>query len=318
MPDNIELLDGAQIEDESKVRELFGVDQFHETSDDKRIALAPPEIPHRCVFRGRENELRMCKAAFGVSADWSNLDNSLEPLHFRLEGPPGVGKNEIVYEIARKLAVSMRMPFYSIQGHEEMTPEDLSILVVPDSDNSRDLSFTLRASPLATALYEGGLFFFDEINRAPERALTPLASVLDKRQSLYSAMTGITIRPKEGVRKRFRFCCAMNPDHGRTGRGGLSDYLDERTLPAIGVGYHDLETLAQILQENVTSERKHLDDFRKWYEDSKVQEISVRQAIALVTFSLRALEPGKSLRHALQDNASRVIGKVSSKDDNRV
>ena len=110
--------------------------------------------------------------------------------------PPGVGKNEIVYQLARELAASENLPFYSIQGHEEMTPEDLSLLVVPDQSKGLEMTLRLQASPLATALVEGGLFFFDEINRVPGRALSPLASVLDDRRSLYSAITGITIRPR--------------------------------------------------------------------------------------------------------------------------
>src|SRR5262249_37090429 len=159
-------------------------------------------------------ELRLCRAAFGVSPE-GLLDDALDALHFRLEGPPGVGKNEIVYELARQLSKSIGLPFYSIQGHEEMTPEDLSVLIVPDPTGSGSMPLQLRASPLATALHEGGLFFFDEINRVPERALTPLASVLDKRRELYSATTGVTIQPRDSAaRARFRFCCALNPSVG--------------------------------------------------------------------------------------------------------
>jgi len=308
-------LEAEVVEDEGKLRDFFAVDHFYETFDRKRIALAPPEVPTTCEFEGREDELRMCRAAFGIADDWTDFDDTMEPLHFRLEGPPGVGKNEIVYEIARRLARGMKMPFYSIQGHEEMTPEDLSVLVVPESGASNNLA--LRASPLATALYEGGMFFFDEINRAPERALTPLASVLDKRRSLYSAVTGIIIRPKDGVRRRFRFCCAMNPAQGEMGRGGLSDYLDERTLPAIYVGYHDAETLAEILRKNVTREQQHLDAFREWYEERRIREISVRQAIALMTFAIRTAQHGAPIRASLDEHTNRIIRKNQVKENVR-
>jgi MoxR-like ATPase len=275
-----------KLKDETERRRWFQVDDSFTTSDGKRVSLAPPELFPECAFEGRDLEMQMCQAAFGIASDWSSFDITGEPLHFRLEGPPGVGKNEIVYEVARRLAAALRMPFYSIQGHEEMTPEDLSILIVPQADSNLELG--LRASPLATALHEGGLFFFDEINRAPERALTPLASVLDKRRSLYSAVTGITIQPKEARAHRFRFCCALNPDRGRIGRGGLDDYLEERTLPAIPVGYHDHETLEKILRQSVKADEAQLAAFRKWYEESNVRELSARQAIALMTFSIRA------------------------------
>jgi midasin (ATPase involved in ribosome maturation) len=275
--------------------------------DDKEIALASPESVEPCQFVGRDDELRLCQAAFAIKPDWSGFDRAMTPLHFRLEGPPGVGKNEIVYEVARRLAEKMKIPFYSIQGHEEMTPEDLSILVVPDPERSSDMPLSLRASPLATALHEGGLFFFDEINRAPERALTPLASVLDKRRSLYSAMTGITIRTKKSVQGRFRFCCALNPDQGRSGRGGLSDYLDERTLPAIRVGYHDRGTLLEILKQNVTNDPKHLKDFATWYEKRVATEISVRQAMALMTFAIRTVARGKSVLGTLDGHTEAFL-----------
>src|SRR5690242_17457193 len=189
------------------------------TSDGQVIWLADAQrVPTR-KFVGRSHELRLCKAAFGINES-NRLDPALQSLHFRLEGAPGVGKNEIVYQLARELAASENLSFYSVQGHEEMTPEDLSLLVVPDSQRLEGLALQLRASPLATALHQGGLFFFDEINRVPARALSPLASVLDDRRSLYSATTGITVEPKdEDARRRFRFCCALNPSLSAAGEG---------------------------------------------------------------------------------------------------
>jgi len=267
---------------------------------------APATIPE-CKFVGRSDELRLCKAAFGIKDDWT-FDDSLAPLHFRLEGPPGVGKNEIVYEIARNLARSMKMPFYMIQGHEEMTPEDLSILIAPDPDANTPLGLRRRASPLATALCVGGLFFFDEINRVPERALTPLASVLDRRCSMYSATTGDVIEPEDDVaRARFRFCCALNPAVGRSGAGALPDYIDERTLPAITVDYHDRATLREILQSNVTSDSEVLDAFDRWYQDQRVATISVRQAITLVMYAMRTRPAAGSLPDALGRVARSVL-----------
>lgn len=269
---------------------------------------AEPETPPECHFFGRQTELRLCKAAFGISPE-GGFDEVMVPLHFRLEGPPGVGKNEIVYELARQLAKSVNLPFYSIQGHEEMTPEDLSILIVPATDEPDSMRFRLQASPLATALHVGGLFFFDEINRVPERALAPLASVLDNRHSLYSATTGVTLRAKDAAAQaRFRFCCALNPALGEAGRGVLPDYIDERTLPVIKVGYHSIETLREILKQNITPDQDILDGFEKWYR-AKMRgdvDISVRQAISLMSFTLRTLADTETLICAF-DRASEHI-----------
>lgn len=271
------------------------MEDFYEIVSGVFMHTAKVEKPPECKFIGRETELNLCRAAFGISPE-GTFDSEMPPLHFRLEGPPGVGKNEIVYEMARRLAESEGLPFYSIQGHEEMTPEDLSLLIVPDPGATGYLQFRLQASPLATALYEGGLFFFDEINRVPERALSPLASVLDRRCSLYSATTGVTIRPKDDVAKsRFRFCCALNPSLGMAGKGALPDYIDERTLPAIKVGYPSLDALREILTQNLISDAKMLNAFEKWYQDEGVVDISVRQAMALTSYAMRALQQGEEL-----------------------
>jgi Cdc6-like AAA superfamily ATPase len=109
------------------------------TDERQVIWLSPPQVVPSRDFVGREQELRLCRAAFGVNSD-NRFDVNMHPLHFRLEGPPGVGKNELVYELARQLATTENLEFYSIQGHEEMTPEDLSILIVPDPEGRESMS----------------------------------------------------------------------------------------------------------------------------------------------------------------------------------
>ena len=79
--------------------------------DGTTIHLAKAEFPPEVRFTGRDDELRLCKAAFGLTPDWQ-VDQQMKPLHFRLEGRPGVGKNEIVYEIARHLAKTLGMEFF--------------------------------------------------------------------------------------------------------------------------------------------------------------------------------------------------------------
>lgn len=257
--------------------------------EDRDIYLADPvSVPQR-DFIGREEELMLCKAAWGIDADYKLAENAANPLHFRLQGLPGLGKNEIVYELARQL----NMALYIIQGHEELTPEDLALLIVPgmvpvDPDYPDELvqSFALRASPLATAIYKGGLFFFDEINRVPERALSPLASVLDGRQSIYSAMAGIHIGPRdEEARQRFRFCCALNPALSESGHV-LPEYIEQRTLPVIEIDRPPFDDLLIILQRTLSPPEAFLDAFEEWYEDEQGREISVRQAIALMNYAM--------------------------------
>lgn len=253
--------------------------------DNEEVHLATPETPPLCHFVGREAELELCKVAWAIdpATDRFAADGML-PLHFRLEGPPGVGKNEIVYEIARRLQV----PLYSIQGHEELSPEDLSLLLVPEGEASRvgHMPLVLRASPLATAIYEGGLFFFDEINRVPERALSPLASVLDSRRYIYSAMTGLRVEPRDDqARKRFRFCCALNPELGQAGYV-LPEYIAQRTLPMVRVATPSVDDLMEIVGRNVPCSPELLRSFGDWYMREAERKISVRQALAIATYAL--------------------------------
>lgn len=246
------------------------------------IHLADPVTPPKCNFVGRKEELALCRVAWGVDEESNRLTEESIPLHFRLHGPPGVGKNEVVYEIARQLG----MPLHIIQGHEELTPEDLVLLLVPDSEaSSRDpMGLVLRASPLATAIYEGGLFFFDEINRVPERALSPLSSALDGRQSIYSAMTGISIEPKnDEARSRFRFCCALNPGLSASGHV-LPEYIEQRTLPVVQLDYLGFDDLREILKQTLECPRAFLKAFQGWYHKRAKQDMSIRQLLAMIIF----------------------------------
>jgi len=273
-------------------------------------------LPERS-FVGREHELHLCKMAWGIDHLTNRfVDSELRPLHFRLEGPPGVGKNEIVYEIARQT----NRPLYIIQGHEELTPEDLSLLLVPaarrqiESDDPDDSSgeyetieegdglgdLILQASPLATAIIVGGLCFFDEINRVPERALSPLSSVLDDRVALYSAMTGMFVEPQDAdARKSFRFCCALNPAMASSGHH-LPEYIEQRTLPRIKIAPPSYEDLAAIVDRALKPSADLLKAFEEWYAQERGLEISIRQALALMHYAMQHHDPAEDKMALLQ------------------
>jgi hypothetical protein len=101
----------------------------------------------------------------------------------------------------------------------------------------------------------------------------------------------------------------MNPEHGKTGRGGLSDYLDERTLPSIHVRYHDLNTLLEILRKRVTKDQRHLDSFAEWYKERTNADVSVRQVLALVQFALRTIGHNEMLADALERQSKSALRK---------
>jgi hypothetical protein len=285
-------------------------------------------------FIGRKHDLSLCKAAWDVEdlpATEEGPRSKLvsrpgsEPLSFRLEGEPGMGKNELVYQLARDL----EMDLYVVQGHEELTPEDLALVIVPDSDQGhggnggaprRDLPLVVRASPLATALLKGGLLFFDEINRAPERSLSPLAPVLDGRKQIFSALTGLWIGPlDERAEASFRFACALNPRHGQD----LPEFIAQRTLPRIAIGPPGLDDLVNIVRANVDVPEATIKRFRKWYERKRPMEnqpapLSTRQAIQLLRYTRKLSllsdyrkKPGEAFQEALRS----ILGDWQGKAD---
>ena len=139
----------------------------------------------KLIGRTREMEL--------ITAAWMSSPGlmALAPL---LLGEPGVGKNRIVYELAE----SMNESLYIFQGHEDVTAEDLAC-AVRFSDTGPNMEYI--ASPLLTAMKEGGICFIDEIAKIRPRALALLVSVLDERRYIDSNLLGERVEAHE----RFRF-----------------------------------------------------------------------------------------------------------------
>lgn len=229
----------------------------------------PVEIP-RFKLIGRREILKKALAA------WSMIDGRY-PLNFRLYGPPGIGKNAIVYELAKILNKEL----YIINGHEELGPENISFQPVITSQNTIEYV----ASPLIAAMLRGGICFFDEIDKAPINALDPLASVLDDRRSLSSALTGIHIKAHKG----FLFCAALNEE--KEEGLGLPGFLDERTRPSIYVGYPTSEELEGILKSHLSIQtdlwiKVYISEFRE-------VQLSPRNAITLLTYAINLYKQDK-------------------------
>ncbi|MEQ1758611.1 MAG: AAA family ATPase [Vicinamibacterales bacterium] len=229
-------------------------------------------------FVGRRGLLACCQAAwFGVDGD---------ALHFRLSGPPGVGKNELVYELARL----RQQPLYIIQGHEELMPEDLAC-TARIADGQR---IEYVGSPLLAAMLVGGVCFFDEIGKVPSRALSLLASVLDDRRTISSVLGGFTVQAHPG----FRFCAAMNDADAAT--AGLPGFLDERLRPAFTMGYAPAAEVAAIAAARVrTNDAALLNAFSAWAASE--QNLSPRRAIALLNYIVRQQSLGARAAHSTSE-----------------
>ncbi|MBW2638165.1 MAG: AAA family ATPase [Deltaproteobacteria bacterium] len=153
-----------------------------------RILIHPaqPSLVSDEQFVGRIEELDLLRIVLGLDNRWQPSPPTNSRLagcpRVRLEGTSGRGKRSLVFELARR----MGLPLYEIQGHADMSPEDMILAIVPRASTKNDLNprFCLQASPLATALLWGGIVYFDALHRAPEKALAPLASLLDDRTTL--------------------------------------------------------------------------------------------------------------------------------------
>jgi len=225
----------------------------------------PDFIPTR-AFVGREELITQCTAA------WLDLDGQ-GALHFRLIGPPGVGKNELVYYLAREVE---KKPIYVMHGHEELTPEDIACT----ARITKDHGVEYVGSPLLAAMVMGGICFFDEIGKVPSRSLSLLASVLDDRRTVTSVLAGFT----ERAHADFRFCAAMNDADAAT--YGLPGYIDERLRPAFALDYPPIEEVMQIVSNGISKTTATLlDEFRSWVADRT--DLSPREALTLVGYATR-------------------------------
>jgi MoxR-like ATPase len=178
---------------------------------------------------GREAECRAALAAWLPQPGFP-------PMAPILVGEPGVGKNRIVYELARLSGKEL----YVLQGHEDITAEDLACTVRFSDDPARKMDYLL--SPLATAMLKGGIAFIDEIGKLRPRALAPLSSVLDDRRYLDSTLLGERIHAHPG----FRLIAATNAVdlEGE----GMPDFVQSRLRPRIDVGYPNREMVKRIVQ----------------------------------------------------------------------
>lgn len=252
----------------------------------KRVTLGDPPIevlipkpdsdfiPSR-DFIGRDDLMFQCRVA------WLNSVGEL-PQNFRLYGPPGVGKNEMIYHLARDV---YKQDLWIMQGHEELTPEDVACTARVTQDNRVEYVM----SKLGAAMLEGGICFFDEIGKVPSRSLTLLASVLDNRRTLDSVLAGFTLKAHES----FRFCAALNDADAAT--YGLPGYIDERTRPAFKMEHPPVDELFEIVRTGVKSANSELlEAFRNWATDrNHSKQVSPRNALNIVQYAMRT--------HQLQD-----------------
>ena len=251
---------------QQEIKDLENYESIHISGH--RVFIPPPDpIPDE-PFIGREEQIEQMQAA------WSSLDGS-PPLHIRLFGPPGSGKNALIYEMAR----IYRKDLYIWSGRKSMDAEDLVLTPVIDQHDSSNVCYVAR--PLFAAMYRGGIAFFDEMGKASETALHVLASVLDKRQVLDSYMAAIRIKAAPG----FLFCGALNENEEMFSTNPDNQFINERVSPKIYVGYPTLDELEQILSAHLAGATNAW--IKAFISLFNQREMSPRLAIKLIQHAIK-------------------------------
>jgi MoxR-like ATPase len=207
-------------------------------NNNKKVFASEPYHPRegtRLNFVGRLHELKM------ITAAWIG-GLAMPPLCPLLVGEPGVGKNRLVYELARR----SRLDLYIFQGHEDVTAEDMACTVRFSDAPGGTMDYVV--SPLVTAMHRGGICFIDEIGKIRPRALALLASVLDERRYIDSTLLGERVH----AHPRFRFIAATN-----TGEvSGMPEFVRSRLRPLIQVGHPPKEEINEIISKQAADERQ--------------------------------------------------------------
>ncbi len=206
--------------------------QQFETLGGKKVRLAEPYEADPSDFIGRDSELSMLTAA------WIGGPGAM-PLAPLLLGEPGVGKNRLVYELARRT----NRPLFIFQGHEDVTAEDLACAVRFSDERAGQMDYV--ASALVTAMCTGGICFVDEIGKIRPRALALLVSVLDERRYIDSVLLGARVRAHQA----FRFVAATNT--ADLEGNALPEFIRSRMRPVIKVGYPEREEIERIVESRL-------------------------------------------------------------------
>ncbi len=241
-----------------------------------------PYVPNENTlneFVGRDEELMM------IAAAWISGTHS-QPLSPLLIGPPGCGKNRLVFEMAKRMGLDL----YVCQGYENITAEELACTLMPADEGNGRIDYLI--STLATAMLKGGICFIDEIGKFPGKALVLLASVLDDRRYIDLDLIGERVH----AHPQFRFVAATNSEDLET----LPDFVRSRLFPVIRVEKPAPELIDRIIQRQFPGRQQAIDALLKRFwrlwdkRNARDESPSPRDVVQIFSLAVKLadFEPG--------------------------
>ena len=238
--------------------------------DGVELHLSPPVEVEQEWIGQRETltELQAC---------WLVLDDADLPLSPRLIGPPGIGKTTLGMAAARQRGQSL----FIYQCTSDTRPEDL--LITPVLAESGRISY--RASPLVSAMIQGGVCVLDEGNRMNEKSWASLAPLLDHRRYVESVTAGIVV----AAHADFRCCVTMNDDESTY---EVPDYILSRLQPTLEIGFPSRQDEMAIMRYHLPFAEEELlnltVDFLQRAHDLDL-DFSPRDGINIMRYALKRL-----------------------------
>jgi MoxR-like ATPase len=250
----------------------------------------PDELNMKWV--GRHDLMRQLLAA------WLVVDKDDLPLNPRLVGKPGVGKTTLACGAAAELG----KPVYLYQATMDTRPEDL--LVTPVIGPNGSIQYA--ASPLVSAMIEGGVCVLDEGNRMSEKSWASLAPLLDMRRYVESVVAGVKI----AAHPDFRICVTMNDDASTF---DIPEYIHSRLQPQILIDFPEEEEERLILERNLPfAPAQVLDYVVHFLRASHEQDepFTVRDGINVARYALKRLDqdPGRDPTDVLAEAVKMTLG----------
>jgi len=192
-----------------------------------------------------------------------------------IEGDTGTGKTEMVKVIAGHL----NRPFYRVDGDESLTAHKIvgwfdPPLVLQKGFNED----TFIPGPLTRAMREGGIFFFNETNRAPSESINTVLTAIEER---------ITFIPRLGsidAHDDFVAIFTMNP----------LEHVATNPLPQ---AFHDRCVWIELDHQQMEEEIEIV-KLRTGSEDEEI--IYLACSIIKKTREHQEIETGSSVRGAIQ------------------